>query len=258
MTRTDISVEAAKATPPAVVVASNKLLGMDLPTVVAIATLLYLVIQIAYLIWKWMHEAGDRRKSKQPVECDRRQRGSANRTLVAVMAISAAGFAAWVANEGSTPAVVVSGETRLAPHIPTKGDVPTIGHGSTRYEDGTPVKLTDPPITRARAEALARNLLSEDERRFRASIPGVRLYQIEYDLYVDFIGQFGIGNWNKSSMRRYLLAGDYPAACNALLMYRFQAGRDCAKPENWGPKGCKGVWTRQQERHRKCVSAGRS
>lgn len=255
MTRTEISVEAAKATPPAVVVASNKLLGMDLPTVVALATLLYLVIQIAYLIWKWMHEVGDRRKSKQHVERDRRQRGSVNRTLVAVMAISAAGFAAWVANEGSTPAVVVSGETRLAPHIPTKGDVPTIGHGSTRYEDGMPVRLTDPPITRARAETLARNLLSDDERRFKASIPDVVLYQAEYDLYVDFIGQFGIGRWSTSSMRRYLLASDYPAACNALLLYRFQAKRDCSKPENWGPKGCKGVWTRQQDRHRKCINA---
>lgn len=249
MTRTEISVEAAKATPPAVVVASNKLLGMDLPTVVAIATLLYLVIQIAYLLWKWRNEHHDRSHVRD------KQRGSVNRTLVAVMAISAAGFATWVANEGSTPAVVVSGETRLAPHIPTKGDVPTIGHGSTRYEDGTPVKLTDPPITRARAEALARNLLSDDERRFKASIPGVRLYQIEYDLYVDFIGQFGIGNWNKSSMRRHLLASDYPVACNALLLYRFQAGRDCSKPENWGPKGCKGVWTRQQDRHRKCINA---
>ena len=253
MTRTEVGVEAAKAAPPAMVVASNKLLGLDLPTVVAIATLLYLVIQIAYLVWKWMNEAGDRRRHNRPVERDRRrQQGSANRVLVTALALSAAGFAAWVASEGSSPAVVVAGEERLAPHIPTQGDVPTIGHGATRYEDGRPVRLTDPPITRARAEALARNLLSADERRFTASIPGVALHQAEYDLYVDFIGQYGIGNWSKSSMRRHLLAGDYVAACNALLRYRYAAGYDCSTPGN---RRCAGVWARQQERHRKCMAA---
>lgn len=235
------------------VVASNKLLGLDLPTVVALATLLYLVIQIAYLIWKWRNEAGDRRKTNQPVDCDRRrQQGSANRVLVTALALSAAGFAAWVASEGSSPVVVVAGEELLAAHIPTQGDVPTIGHGATRYEDGRPVRLTDPPITRTRAELLARNLLSVDERRFQASIPGVALHQAEYDLYVDFIGQYGIGNWRSSSMRRHLLAGDYVAACNALLRYRFAAGFDCSTPGN---RRCAGVWARQQERHRKCMAA---
>lgn len=167
------------------------------------------------------------------------------RTLVAALAISSAGFAAWQASEGYSP----------TPYIPTAGDVLTIGHGSTRYEDGTPVKLTDPPITRERAEQLARNLMAKDEQLFRASIPGVKLYQDEYDLYLDFVGQYGIGNWRQSSMRRHLLAGEYRAACDALLKWRFQAGRDCKLPQNWGPKGCRGVWTRQQERHAKCIAA---
>jgi GH24 family phage-related lysozyme (muramidase) len=167
------------------------------------------------------------------------------RTLVAALAISLAGFGAWQASEGYSP----------TPYIPTAGDVPTIGHGSTRYEDGTPVKLTDPPITRERAEQLARNLMAKDEQLFRASIPGVKLFQAEYDLYLDFTGQYGIGNWRQSSMRRHLLAGEYRAACDALLKWRFQAGRDCKLSQNWGPKGCRGVWTRQQERHAKCIAA---
>lgn len=253
MPRTEIGVEAAKAAPPAVVVASNKLLGLDLPTVVALATLLYLMIQIVYLIWKWRNEHHDRRKTDQFIDRDRRrQRGSANRMLVTAMALSTAGFMAWVASEGTSPTVVVAGETRLAPHIPTQGDVPTIGHGSTKYEDGRPVRLTDPPITRARAETLARNLLSVDERRFKASIPGIELSQEEYDLYVDFIGQFGIGNWRKSSMRRHLLIRDYVAACNALPRYRYAAGYDCSTPGN---RRCSGVWTRQLARHKKCIEA---
>lgn len=167
------------------------------------------------------------------------------RTLVAALAISLAGFGAWQAGEGYSP----------TPYIPTAGDVPTIGHGSTRYEDGTPVKLTDKPITPQRAEQLARNLMARDERLFRASLPGVKLFQAEYDLYLDFTGQYGIGSWRQSSMRRHLLAGEYRAACDALLKWRFQAGRDCKLPQNWGPKGCRGVWTRQQERHAKCVAA---
>lgn len=167
------------------------------------------------------------------------------RVLAGLLTVSAAGFGAWRASEGFTE----------HPVIPTKNDVPTIGHGSTRYEDGTPVKLTDPPITRERAEQLARNLMAKDEQLLRASLPGVKLFQAEYDLYLDFTGQYGIGNWRQSSMRRHLLAGEYRAACDALLRWRFQAGRDCKLPQNWGPKGCRGVWTRQQERHAKCIAA---
>lgn len=138
------------------------------------------------------------------------------------------------------------------PYIPTKGDVPTIGYGATRYEDGTRVTLADPPITRHRAEELARNLLSVDEQRFRASIPGVYLHQDEYDLYLDFVGQYGIGTWRNSSMRRHLLARNYVAACNALLLYKFSAGYDCSTPGN---RICSGVWARQLERHDQCMGA---
>lgn len=163
------------------------------------------------------------------------------RVIVAALTLSAAGFAAWVASEGFTP----------APVIPTKGDVPTIGHGSTKYEDGTPVRMTDRPITRDRAEQLARNLHSQDEARFRDSLPGVKLTQGEYDVYVDFVGQYGIGNWRASSMRRHLLAGEYAEACWALLRYRFAAGYDCSTPGN---RRCPGVWTRQKQRHAKCMA----
>lgn len=165
----------------------------------------------------------------------------AGRILAAALTISAAGFATWQANEGYTSEAI----------IPTQGDVPTIGHGSTRYGDGSPVQIGD-TITRERAELLARNLLAEDERRFIASIPGVTLHQAEFDLYVDFIGQYGIGNWRRSSMRRHLLAGDYEAACHALLLYRYAAGYDCSTPGN---RRCYGVWTRQLERHQQCMEA---
>lgn len=163
------------------------------------------------------------------------------RIAVTVLSLSAAGFATWQASEGYTPVAV----------IPTKGDVPTIGHGSTRYEDGQPVRIGD-TITPARAEVLARNLNSQAEKQFAASLPGVKLYQAEFDIYMDFVGQYGIGTWLKGSPRRDLLAGNYAQACHDLLKYRFAAGFDCSTPGN---KRCAGVWTRQLERHAKCMAA---
>lgn len=168
------------------------------------------------------------------------------RIAAALLTISAAGFAAWQASEGYSP----------TPYIPTKNDSPTIGHGSTRYEDGTPVKLTDPPITRERAEQLARNLMAKDEQLFRASMPGVKLYQAEYDLYLDFVGQYGIGNWRSSSMRRHLLASQYAQACDALLLWRRAGGYDCSTKINGQPnRRCWGVWERQLQRHAQCLAA---
>lgn len=167
------------------------------------------------------------------------------RVLVAALTISAAAFTTWQASEGFTDHAV----------IPTKGDVPTIGHGSTRYEDGTPVKMGD-TITRKRAAELARNLMNKDCARMAAALPGVELYQEEYDLYCDFVGQYGIGNFRASSMRRELLAGNYVAACAALLRYRFAAGYDCSTQVNGKPnKRCWGVWQRQLQRYEQCMGA---
>ena len=180
---------------------------------------------------------------------------SRKRLAVTALTMSLAGFSAWIASEGDGPVTVQNGVEVHHPYIPTKGDVPTIGHGSTRYEDGTRVTLTDAPITRERAKNLASALHSEEERRFQSTLPGVKLYQEEYDLYLDFVGQFGIGNWRSSSMLRNLKAGKYREACDALLKWRNQGGRDCSLQKNWGPRGCKGVWTRQQDRHARCVAA---
>lgn len=71
---------------------------------------------------------------------------------------------------------------------------------------------------------------------------------------MDFVGQYGMGNWRPSSMRRDLLAGNYVQACHDLLKYKYAAGYDCSTPGN---KRCWGVWQRQLERHAKCMEAQR-
>lgn len=165
---------------------------------------------------------------------------SAQRIAVAVLSLSAAGFIAIATEESYTDTAV----------IPTKNDVPTVGLGSTSYEDGSRVKLGD-SIKPVRAIVLAGNHIAKEEAVFRASLPGVALYQVEYDSYMDWVYQYGTGAWFKSSMRRDLLAGDYRSACDALLLYKFSGGYDCSIPGN---KVCAGVWTRQLERHAKCIA----
>lgn len=166
------------------------------------------------------------------------------RIAVAALALSAAGLVGIVTREGYTEQAI----------IPTKGDVPTAGFGSTVHADGSRVRMGD-RLDPVRALHTAQAHISRDEAQFRASLPGVALTQGEYDLYLDFTYQYGIGNWRSSSMRTQLLAGNYAAACDALLRYRFAAGYDCSTTINGQPnKRCWGVWTRQQERHAKCLA----
>lgn len=136
------------------------------------------------------------------------------------------------------------------PVIPTKNDVPTIAFGTTTYPDGTKVKLTDPAVTRAQGMYFLRHYMNKDAQRFNKTILNVPIYQHEYDAFIDFSYQFGIGNWSKSSMLKNLKLGKYKQACDALLKYKFSGGYDCSTPGN---KRCAGVWSRQLERHSKCM-----
>ncbi|MDX4958162.1 glycoside hydrolase family protein [Delftia acidovorans] len=190
---------------------------------------------------------------------------STARMPAAGLGIGAAILAAWIAAEGFS----------ADPIIPVRGDVPTIGHGATRYEDGTRVTLADPPITRERARELAINLLEQQYGAcVRDSLGDTRVHPIEFAQAVDFAGQYGCGAWRGSSMLARTRAGDYAGACNAYLAYRFmtssqalsgyaayQWGAD-GRPTRWrydcstsGNKICRGVWTRQQARHAACMEA---
>lgn len=166
-----------------------------------------------------------------------------SRIVVAALTLSMAGFIGIIGREGYTDRAV----------IPTKNDRPTVGFGSTFHEDGRPVKMGD-TTTPVRSLIKAHAHISKEEAIFRASLPGVKLHQAEYDLYMDWVYQYGGGRWQASSMRHELLAGDYVAACNALLKYKYSGGYDCSTPRN---KRCAGVWNRQLERHAKCTEAQR-
>lgn len=178
-------------------------------------------------------------KMKQPAS-----RSSPIRIIVSALSLSAAGLIGIVVREGYTDSAVV----------PTQGDKATYGFGSTVQADGTPVKMGD-KTTPVRALVTAQAHLSREEQQFRDSLPGVELTQGEYDIYVDFMYQYGITNWRSSSMRRNLLTGNYHSACDSLLSFRKAGGYDCSTMVNGQPNTrCWGVWTRQLERHEKCLA----
>lgn len=199
------------------------------------------------------------------------------RVAAAALSLSAAAGTAWIASEGDGPkSVSQSGEVLLHPYVPTQGDVPTIGHGSTLYEDGRRVTLADPPITRQRAVELA---LGELDRTYaqcvRDSLGQTLVNQTEFDKAADFAGQYGCGAWRGSSMLAKTRVGDYAGACRAYLGYKFMtSGRSegsgwvayqwdkAGKPTRWrfdcstpGNKVCGGVWTRQLARHNACMES---
>ena len=163
------------------------------------------------------------------------------RIAVAALALSAAAFVGITSDESYSSTAI----------IPTRGDVPTLGFGSTTHADGRAVKMGD---TTTPPQALQRTLayVQADEADMRATLEGVALHQAEYDVYIDWRYQYGATAWRNSSMLRELRAGNYSQACQALLRYRFSAGYDCSTPGN---RICLGVWTRQLKRHAACMAA---
>ena len=89
--------------------------------------------------------------------------------------------------------------------------VPTIGYGSTRYADGTPVKLTDKAITREQADAIMRTTLKEYEDAVNRYV-SVPINQNEFDALTDFSYNAGAQNLRKSTLLAKLNAGDRTGA----------------------------------------------
>jgi lysozyme len=77
--------------------------------------------------------------------------------------------------------------------------VPTIGYGSTYYEDGTKVKMTDPPITKERAEKLFLDTLKHYEMCIYASTRD-DINQNQFDALVSLCYNIGTHAFKKSTL----------------------------------------------------------
>lgn len=135
------------------------------------------------------------------------------RVAAGLLALSGIGLAGVAIHEGY----------RDKAYIPVPGDVPTIGHGTTRYEDGSPVKLGD-TLDKARAEQLLRHDANKFERAVKRCAP-VPMTQTEFDAYVSLTYNIGENAFCNSTIVKRLrqTPPDYDGACRAILMWdKFQ------------------------------------
>jgi lysozyme len=160
------------------------------------------------------------------------------RTGLAALTLSAASLIGIAISEGYTDHAI----------IPTKGDVPTLGFGTTTRPDGSPVQMGD---TTNPVDALQRK--ARDLQKFEGALKRcvtVPLYQHEYDAFVDLAYNIGPGAFCASTVVKRLNAEDYQGACDAILMWKRVGQQDCSVKGN---RVCWGLWQRRLATHQQCL-----
>jgi lysozyme len=94
----------------------------------------------------------------------------------------------------------------------------TIGYGSTRYADGSPVKKGDNLKTEAEADQLFSIRLSTFITAVNQSVK-VPLTQNEFDALVSFTYNVGTGAMAKSTLVKKLNLSDYAGAADQFLVW---------------------------------------
>ena len=152
------------------------------------------------------------------------------RKPIIALVVSSAGISGIALHEGF----------RDKAYIPVPGDVPTIGFGSTTYEDGSKVKLGD-KITRKDAEELLGNKVSTFERQMKSCVK-VPLYQYEYDAFVSLQYNIGSQAFCNSTLVKKLNTYDYEGACNEILKW-----------DKFKGKPLPGLTKRRQQEYKQCL-----
>jgi lysozyme len=121
--------------------------------------------------------------------------------------------------------------------IPVKGDVPTVGFGTTKG-----VKMGD---TTTPPRALVRLLADADEyaRAVKRCAP-VPMYQHEFDAYVSLTYNIGPGAFCSSTLALKLGMGDYDGACSQILRW-----------DKFKGKPLPGLTKRRQDEYQLCIGA---
>lgn len=112
----------------------------------------------------------------------------------------------------------------LHPYLDDVG-VPTIGVGATFYEDGRPVTLLDPPITRERAlQLLNWHLRCHFLPEVARLCPGAQTPQ-RIAALLDFAFNLGVGNLRASTLRAKVNAGLWPDVPAQFMRWTRAGGR---------------------------------
>jgi lysozyme len=112
----------------------------------------------------------------------------------------------------------------LSPYLCPAG-VWTIGLGTIRYPDGTPVRPTDRKITRAEAYAYAKVQLLEDYLPAVLKLCPTLENSLQVSAIADFIYNFGIAALRSSTLRKKILAKDFDAVPGELRKWVMGGGK---------------------------------
>lgn len=146
------------------------------------------------------------------------------RTTIAALTLSASALVGILTSEGY----------RDRAYTPVKGDVPTLGFGTT---EGVKMGDSIDPVT-------AVNRAHRDIVEFEGAIKRcvkVPLYQNEYDAYTKLTYNIGSGAFCSSALVRKLNAGDYDGACAEILRW-----------DKFKGKPLRGLTIRRQEEYKLC------
>ena len=111
----------------------------------------------------------------------------------------------------------------LKPYKDSVG-IPTIGIGSTYYEDGTKVRMTDKPITTERAIQLAKNVVKSFEAKVNEVIL-LPMTQNQFDAMVLLCYNIGESGFARSSVVRNFNAGNLQEAADSFLLWNKAGGK---------------------------------
>jgi lysozyme len=111
----------------------------------------------------------------------------------------------------------------LKPYL-CPSQIPTIGFGNTYYPDGKKVTLQDKPITEEKALELLEYVANKDFGSYILKVVKVPLNQNQFDALVSFAYNVGNGNFNSSTLLRWLNQGNYKEASSQLLKWNKSKG----------------------------------
>ena len=102
--------------------------------------------------------------------------------------------------------------------------IPTTGFGSTHYPDGKKVTLQDKEITEEKAFEILEYIANKDFGSNINKVVKVPLNQNQFDALVSFAYNIGNGNFNSSTLLRWLNQGNYKEASMQLLRWNRSKG----------------------------------
>lgn len=105
---------------------------------------------------------------------------------------------------------------KLKPYL-CPASIPTLGFGNTYYPDGTKVKLTDPAITKEKAEELLKFLLVTYEKAVDSYCRD-DISQSQFDALASFCYNVGAGNLQKSTLIKKVNANPQDPTIRAEFM----------------------------------------